>query len=118
MNRTRETAALVSFFRLLAFPNLSPIAQASSQIHLRGDRTGLLRGAVIEVSVDRENHGRVVDVRGAVEMPVRVLRVDLLRPARHMIGTILRERMPIVRQRIAGGFVAKANREMIVAERR
>src|SRR6202035_4502450 len=35
-----------------------------------------------------------------------------------MIGTVLRKRMPIIRQLVAGGPVAKANRVMVVAERR
>jgi len=64
------------------------------QVH--GDRTGALRRAVIEVSVDREDHDRIIDVRRAVEMPVRMLWVDLVRSARLMIGTVLRERMAII----------------------
>src|SRR6266478_2798252 len=118
MNRTRETAGLVLFFGLLAFPTLGPIAQAGSQIQVHGDRTRALRGAVIEVSVDREDHDRIIDVRCAVEMPVRMAWVDLVRSAGLMIGTVLRERMAIIRQRIASGCVARVNREMTMGDRR
>src|SRR6202035_2942353 len=116
MYRTRETAGLVSFLGLLAFPRLRAITQAGFDIHLRGDRTWLLRGAIIEVSMDREDHDRIINVRCTVEVPVWILRVDLLRSARQMIGTVLRERMPIIREFVAGGCVAKANRGMVVAD--